>query len=63
VLARHGPPETLVSDSTYAAITESPEFVAASLRLLAVKGKLGPVPVYDAGPAPVTDRRAVVRTA
>jgi adenylate cyclase len=43
--------QTLVSDSTHAALAGSAEFVARPLPPLAVKGKREPVPVYDIGPA------------
>jgi adenylate cyclase len=57
--AHAAPGQTLLTQSTYQAIADCPEFTAAPLTPIAVKGKRQPMPVYEVGPR-VTDaeRRA-----
>ena len=54
-LCSHAAPgQTLLTQSTYQAIADCPEFTAAPLTPIAVKGKRRPLPVYEVGPG-VTD--------
>jgi adenylate cyclase len=51
-LCSHAAPgQTLLTQSTYEAIADCPEFTAAPLTPMVVKGKRKPLPVYEVGPA------------